>query len=269
MPVQPVYIIAQGSSDESGNVVLTFPQIPQSLTYTGTLSITANTNPVSDPNALFVAYAHPLRIGFATWTVFIDGQPRINFLGTQVVTNFQVMGRQQLQVEGFACCPNTQIIATFTGWSDDSFNVAPIGPNVAGSGKPLLGSTSIFNSITYFYSEFGSQNTTVTLVPQSPLTGNFYYLLSYTLDICLSQQSTTTGNRSCTVQLQTIGSGQTIGALNVGTVPQSTATQSTRGDFFDSPICLGDSSFTGINMVTGATGADACKTTATALVAEI
>lgn len=266
--IQPFYLVAQATSDGNGNVTLTFPQLTQSLTYTGSISVAVNLQQIS------IGYATnaPLRTARATWTVINNGQPVLNFLGVQVVKNFQASGRNQIVINGFGTVPGTPVIATWQGWTDNSAVVAPIGPEVTGGGIADITAGSpvenVFQSPVSFHAITVAPGTTTALVGTG-LGNGYWQLLSYTLGISMSQLSTTTGTRSCDIHLRIHGTSTDIALINAGTIPATTSNEMIAENWSRNPITIGPVASSGIDLVASPTGADQCKIWASCLIMAI
>lgn len=265
MARQELYVVAQAVADSVGDIVLTFPSVPQGLTWTG--SITAAVNQTSN----VVATVSPAPLFGATWTITINSVPFMSFQGLEVVEDFQATGRQSVVVNGFGLVPNTSVIMTWTGFSDDTYNVERVGTSVSGMAgdwsRIFSGGGSYFAGITPPLVQLQSKSlsapsSAVTVIDVSTLSGNankVLYLLSYTLGSSLAQLAATAGTHGMTTSLQifNIGLGSTvldqvIPLVSPGGEECCTVSQS----FLSTPLPLGPAPSTDIQLITGPSSAD-------------
>lgn len=238
---QYLYRVAQGKSDGLGFVTLTFDPVPQGLTWTASVFPAVKVSQGVDPGI----YTPQLRLAFATWTITVDGVVFITFSGLQGVVNFQATGRQQISISGRSVTPNTSVVATLIGSSDDAANVYPLEPYVTGTPYGLV-STGFANQGNTWTLEglVTAANGTTNLFTSTPgftsvITNNvnYIYLQSYTLGASCAQLSTVSGTNGVRTWLLTIN--RIIDEVWPVTVPGSNANMIAAHDYGDQPILIG------------------------------
>ncbi len=274
MTIQRLYQTAQATSDGYGNVTLTFPSVPQGLMWTGTITASA-TNPPPLPGSppSVVAATPALRLVGATWTIFLNESPYLSYQGLQVVEDFQASDRQTVVIKGAGITPNTPVIATWSGFSDATQNVIPLGPTVSGIpgsnfanvGGPIFGVSN--GNVLAVHGINNTFGTTVTLYSTPfPSDPRFMYLLGYTLGASFDQLSTVTGNRSVDVYLQFTGQvidQISLTGVNTGTVDSKVVAH----NFMTDPLPVDAVAGTTIDLVVSTSGGSAVKSWATVYIA--
>lgn len=235
-----------------GTIRLTFPRSAQSLVLTGSV-FPAVANPLGT--------TVPARSYGAIWTALINGTPVCSFQGLQGAGNIQAWSAETFVLSGTNLIPGSKVQASWSGWSDMVQNTTPVQPFVTGD----VGGVNLLSPfIDIFQSGPISQGTDQDIFNGS--SDHFAYLLGYTMNVSLDQQSTVTGSRSITAQLVLEGI-TVLDTLVPTTVPGTTANETLSKDLTGSPLALGYSS--SLHYVLGATGASAALGSCTVYLAQI
>jgi hypothetical protein len=272
--LQSLYQVAQGTADANGAVTLSFPCVPQGLTWTG--SITAAVNPQMGN---VVGTSSPAPLFGATWTITVNNVPFMSYQGLEVVNDFQATSRQTVVINGFGLAPGVAVILTWVGYSGYVYEVESLGPSVSGIpgdfGRVFSSGGDIENpvhpsNVTLISKFNNTASSSVIVINFSPSNGKTAYLLAYTLGGAMAQLSTTTGTHgfdaSLMVQTLNLGSPVVIDQINICSVPASSMSESVSQNYLAAPLPLGPGDSMNITLVNSASAADIIRSNCSVLV---
>lgn len=190
-----------GTVTAGGRVTLTFPPVPQGLTWTGAIT-------------LYTPVDTALVITQGVWTATRNGQPLATYGGTGILAGVQLVAQEVLTITGSYLPAGSIITAVWTGWSEDAWEAQPTEPTLHGALNPYsqiftdgaAGPGSAVQTVpvpapsalqTANAVGIGSGNTTILTAGTLPLS-----LWSVTLGASIANTSATAAALSCSFVVQ-------------------------------------------------------------------
>lgn len=126
MPTQRLHQVVTAQATSFGDVELSFPPVPQSLAWTGTISAVALTGDVST----------------ATWTAYINSNPAGSWYGILPWGPIQAISQEVITVKGSGLSDGAEVQMVWLGRSDPVSQAQPVSPGSMGSTPKITDTTA-------------------------------------------------------------------------------------------------------------------------------